>query len=79
MKKFSLATLSVYLGIVGIIAGGIYFLDDHYALASDHTKLEKRVNLNELQYLKQEALKQKYFFKDQTRKYPSRLTINKEF
>ena len=70
MKKISIKDILKYLSLISVISSGIYVLEGRYALAASHEKLEKRVTVNELQGLKQSALKNKYFLKDQLRKYP---------
>ena len=76
--KSTIALIGSLLTLIGTVSGGIFFLDTRYAAASTVKSLEKRVDLSELQNLKQEALKHKYFYKDQLRKYPNDKDLKKQ-
>ena len=76
--NLNLKNITAMLTLVGTIAGGVYFLEVRYAQSKELTKLERKVSLNELIGLKRDALKQKYFLKDQIAKYPEDTEIKKQ-
>ena len=72
VKNYAFA-LSILVGLftlVGFIAGGYTFLDQRYALASEHNLLESRVSIHELNHVYRKAMEDMFFYRSQARIYP---------
>ena len=65
----NMKTVLLTFAFVSTIGGGMIALDGRYAKAEDHSALESRVSLNELQDQLRSALDEYYFQKKQLRKH----------
>ena len=68
---FALSVLVGLFTLVGFVAGGYTFLDQRYALASEHNFLESRVSIHELHHLYRKAMEDMFFYRSQARIYPT--------
>jgi len=67
------AVITISTAIFSMFAltfGGYAFLDKRYALAINHKSLALKVEVNEVNGLHREAMKEVYFFKKQQRLHP---------
>lgn len=72
IKKYAFA-ISILVGfftLVGFVAGGYTFLDHRYALASEHSLLESRMSIHELNHVYIKVMEDMFFYRAQARLYP---------
>lgn len=70
--------ITTILGFIGTLAGGVFWVDDRYAKASEVEQLEERLTLAELKDQLRLALEEYHFLKSQSRKYPDDEDIKEE-
>lgn len=76
--KNLILTLTATLGLISSVFAGYFYIDNRYALASSHVKLEQRVSVNELQATYNEVRAEYYFLKKQVRQYPDNQELKDE-